>query len=328
MADAPAPRRPRVLVPLALLALAGAAAGAWWAAQGGTPAAPPSRSTPAGLEREVRRICADFAPRDHAHPQVLNALAAHLAEELGAAGGVVSEQRVLGGRFRNVIARFGPEAGPRIVVGAHYDTCGDQPGADDNASGVAGLLGLAELLGRSPPALRVDLVAYPLEEPPHFRTEHMGSAVHARSLAAAGVEVRAMIAIEMIGFFSDEPGSQRYPAPALEALFPDRGNFIGLVGRLQDAELVGRVERAMRAADPLPVVAATLPAAVPGVDFSDHLNYWEQGFPALMVTDTAFMRNERYHTAEDTPDTLDYARMARVVTQLHAAVQALAAAGP
>ena len=135
-----------------------------------------------------------------------------------------------------------------------------------------------------------------------------------------------MIALEMIGYFSDEPGSQRYPAPALGALFPDRGDFIGVVGRLEDAALVRRVEQAMQGADPLPVVAATLPAAVPGVDFSDHLNYWEQGFSALMVTDTAFMRNEHYHTAEDTPDKLDYARMARVVTQLHAAVQALAAA--
>jgi Zn-dependent M28 family amino/carboxypeptidase len=224
----------------------------------------------------------------------------------------------------NIVATFGPETPERIVVGAHYDTFMDYPGADDNASGVAGLLELARMLGQAPPSLRVELVAFTLEEPPFFRTDAQGSAVHAESLRAKDVRVRAMLNLEMIGCFSDAPGSQAFPLPLLKLWYPDTGNFIVVVGQLGRGALVRDVKRAMRGASDLPVHSINAPAFIPGVDFSDHLSYWERGYPAVMITDTAFYRNPRYHTAQDTPATLDYARMAKVTDGVHAAVRTLA----
>lgn len=152
----------------------------------------------------------------------------------------------------------------------------------------------------------------------------MGSMVHANSLRAEGARVRGMIALEMIGYFSDEPGSQTFPTPLLKPFYPSRGNFITVVGKLGQGPLIRRVRRSMRRGSPLPVRTIQAPRAVPGVDFSDHASYWTAGFDAVMVTDTAFYRNPHYHTAHDTADTLDYARMAMVVDGVREAVVALA----
>lgn len=153
-----------------------------------------------------------------------------------------------------------------------------------------------------------------LEEPPNFRTPHMGSAWHARSLKAAGREVALMLSIEMIGFYSDAPGSQNYPVGVMKAIYPDRGNFIALVGRFGDFGATRRARELMQSGTgTLPVYSVNAPASIPGIDFSDHLNYWKEGYPALMVTDTSFMRYDHYHGAGDTHDQLDYARMADVV---------------
>jgi Zn-dependent M28 family amino/carboxypeptidase len=219
--------------------------------------------------------------------------------------------------------RFGPEAGERLVVGAHYDAFGPYPAADDNASGVAGLIELAYLLGQHPPALAVELVAFTLEEPPYFRTAEMGSAVHAQSLKAAGVTVRVMFSLEMIGYFSDAPDSQRFPVPLLSLCYPSRGNFITVAGNVGEGLLVRRIKRAMSGASELPVYSINAPRLIPGLDFSDHLNYWQAGYPAVMITDTAFFRNRNYHTMQDTADKLDYRRMAQVVEGVMAAVVAL-----
>lgn len=288
------------------------------------PPSPPAVD-PARLEAHVRALCERFSPRDYLHPENLDRAAAYLRAELEAAGGRVSEQpyEVGGLRYRNVIAVFGPEQGERLVVGAHYDTAGEQVGADDNASGVAGLLELAVLLGKSPPKRRVDLVAYSLEEPPFFRSEHMGSAVHARSLKEAGVPVRAMISLEMIGYFRDEPKSQRFPVSLLRLFYPSEGNFIAVISKLGQGRLARQVKRAMRGASELPVYSLSGPRFVQGIDFSDHLSYWEQGYDAAMITDTAFLRNANYHTEGDTPDTLDYQRMAKVVLGAYAALTVL-----
>ncbi len=277
------------------------------------------------LEMHVRRLSETFRPRDFRHPENLDRVADYLRTELGRAGGRVEEQtyRVGGRTFRNVIARFGPERGERIVVGAHYDAFGDLPGADDNASGVAGLLELAVLLGHQAPRTPVELVAYTLEEPPIFRTADMGSARHAARLKAQGVPVRAMLCLEMIGYFSDREDSQQYPASALGALYPSRGDFITVVGDLGSMALVRRVKSAMQGASPLKVESLNAPRSVPGVDYSDHYPYWDAGFPAVMITDTADNRNFAYHTAEDTADRLDYRRMAQVVQGVHAAVMDL-----
>lgn len=277
---------------------------------------------PARLEAHVRKLAIDFSPRDINHLENLDLAAAYIAGELTQAGGSVSEQRyrVENRSFHNVIARFGPDTPERIVVGAHYDAFGALPGADDNASGVAGLIELARLLGARSPALRIDLVAFSTEEPPYFGTTGMGSSVHALSLRKENARVRAMLSLEMIGYFSDERGSQHFPAGILSAFYPSTGNFIGVVGRVSDGLLARRVKSAMSEAAPLPVYSVSAPSVIPGVDFSDQLNYWHAGYKAVMITDTAFYRNVNYHTQRDTPEKLDYKRMAMVVEGVYAAV--------
>jgi Zn-dependent M28 family amino/carboxypeptidase len=281
---------------------------------------------PSRLEAHVRKLSIELTPRDAEHTENLDRAAAYIKDEFGQTNGFVSEQvyRVNGKYYRNVIAHFGPETEERIIVGAHYDTAGTLPGADDNASGVAGLIELARLLERQPPPLRVELVAFSLEEPPYFRTTGMGSSVHAVSLVQQNVRVRAMFSLEMLGCFSDAPNSQQFPISAMSAFYPSTGNYIAVVGRLSDGLLVRRTKAAMRTAAPLPVYSINAPAFVPGVDFSDQLNYWHAGYSAIMITDTAFYRNRNYHTAQDTAEKLDYKRMAMVVEGVYAAVMHLA----
>jgi hypothetical protein len=224
--------------------------------------------------------------------------------------------------YKNIICTLGPETGERIVVGAHYDVCGDQPGADDNASGVAGLLEIARLVHEQRPLLkyRIDFVAFALEEPPYFKTNEMGSAVHAKSLAAAGVKVKGMVCLEMIGYYSEQKDSQHYPVAALKAIYPDKGNFISVVGNMGQGTLVNHLKKYMLAVSQIGVESLTAPASVPGVDFSDHLNYWCYNYPAVMITNTAFFRNPNYHLSSDTIDTLDFKKMAEVVKGVYWAV--------
>lgn len=287
-------------------------------------ATPSSERTvePARLEAHVRKLSVELSPRDENHIENLDRAAAYIKNEFSQTTASVSEQpyRVQGKSYRNVIAEFGPNSEERIVIGAHYDAAGPLPGADDNASGVAGLIELARLLARQPPSMRVELVAFSLEEPPYFRTTGMGSSVHAQSLRKQNIRVRAMFSLEMIGYFSDAPNSQRFPMPFLSALYPSTGNYIAVVGRLSDWSLVRRTKSSMRKASPLPVYSINAPSFVPGVDFSDQLNYWHAGYGALMITDTAFYRNVNYHTAQDTAEKLDYKRMALVVEAVYAAV--------
>lgn len=149
----------------------------------------------------------------------------------------------------------------------------------------------------------------------------MGSAWHARSLKEGQRDVRLMLSLEMIGYFSDEPGSQDYPVPGMTVLYPDRGDYIGVVGKLSDFGVMRRVKGAMKGATDLPVYSINAPTFLQGVDYSDHLSYWKEGFPALMVTDTSFMRNQHYHLASDTYEKLDYKRMAKVVQAVYAVTQ-------
>ena len=289
-----------------------------------TRASPSSERTvePARLEEHVRKLSVELVPRDQSHIENLDQVAAYIKNEFSQTTASVSEQpyNVQGKSYRNVIAEFGPDSAERIVVGAHYDTAGPLPGADDNASGVAGLIELARLLGRQPPPLRVELVAFTLEEPPYFRTNGMGSSVHAESLRKQNIRLRAMFCLEMIGYFSDAPNSQRFPTKLFRACYPSTGNFIGVVGRFSDWSLVRRTKASMRKASPLPVYSINAPTLVRGVDLSDQLNYWHAGYSAVMITDTAFYRNRNYHTGRDTAEKLDYKRMALVVEGIYAAV--------
>ena len=281
---------------------------------------------PSRLQAHVRALSVELAPRDESHVENLDRVAGYIKSEFSQTGATVSEQpyRIQGNVYRNVIAQFGPESEERIIVGAHYDTAGPLPGADDNASGVAGLIELAGLLGRQEPPIRVELVAFTLEEPPYFRATGMGSLIHAESLRKQNIRVRAMFSLEMIGYFSDASDSQHFPVSVLSAFYPSTGNFIGVVGRLSEGLLVRRTKAAMRNASPLPVYSINAPRFVPGVDFSDQLNYWRVGYSAVMITDTAFYRNRNYHTANDTEEKLDYKRMAMVVEGVYAAVTELA----
>lgn len=274
------------------------------------------------LEKHVKIISNDIFPRDEAHPENLDKVAAYIHQEFAQTTGTVSEQpfKAGGKNYKNVILQLGPDTKERIVVGAHYDACDPLPAADDNASGVAGLIELAKLLDKTRLPMRVELVAYTLEEPPYFDTVNMGSAVHAAKLKQDGVEVRLMISLEMIGYFSDEANSQDYPISLLNLWYPSKGNFITVIGNLGESLFIRRIKRAMIEATPLPVYSMNAPASVPGIDFSDHLNYWNEGYHAVMISDTAFYRNKNYHTSKDTYEKLNYQKMAQVVQGVYAAI--------
>ena len=285
----------------------------------------PTASTPpavdvARLEAHVKRLSVDFHPRRYDRLDNIGRTVQYITDELNAAGAAVSTQDIeVGGRsYQNIIARYGPATGPVLVIGAHYDSFNITPGADDNASGVAGLLELARLLGATPPARSIELVAYAFEEQPRSSNADMGSAWHARALRAAKREVSLMLSLEMIGYFTDAPRSQRFPAPGLSLLYPDQGNFIALVGKLSHYGLMRRVKSAMSGATHLAVHSINSPRRVPVIEYSDHVNFWDADYPAMMVTDTAYLRNPNYHGPNDTWQTLDYRRMAQVVQAVYA----------
>jgi hypothetical protein len=205
---------------------------------------------------------------------------------------------------------------PLLLVGAHYDTAlGGTPGANDNGSGSAALLTLARRLASTRHAIPLRFVWFANEEQPYFGRRGMGSLQHARACKARGEVLRAMFSLESLGYYSDEPGSQRYPAP-LSSFYPDRGNFIGFVGNLSSRGLVRDALGRFRAHASIPSEGAALPAALPGVGWSDHWSFWEAGYDAVMVTDTAVFRDPSYHELADTPQQLDFERMARVVSGL------------
>jgi Zn-dependent M28 family amino/carboxypeptidase len=212
-----------------------------------------------------------------------------------------------------------------VVVGAHYDSVeGGTPGADDNASGVAGLLALARRFGKTPSARTLRFVAFANEEPPYFQTEEMGSLVYARGCAARGERVVAMLSLETMGMFSEAPGTQHYPFP-FDALSPSTGDFLAFVGNVRSTKLVRDAVATFRRTRMLPAEGAAVPDLAPGVGWSDHWSFWQTGVPALMVTDTAPFRNANYHEESDTPETLDYRKLARAVVGLAAVIEALAA---
>ncbi len=219
-----------------------------------------------------------------------------------------------GKEYCNVVATV-PEVAsddPVLVVGAHYDTALGSPGADDNASGVAVLLELARVVGDEPAAASIRWVAFTLEESPHFKTESMGSRVYARRCRRRGDSIRGMISLEMVGYYSDARRSQGHPISLMRWFYPDRGNFIAVAGNYASRRLVRRLSRLLSAHGDLPVEHIALPF-VPGVDLSDNWSFWQEGYPALMVTDTAFFRNRHYHRFTDLPETLDYRSMERLV---------------
>ena len=274
----------------------------------------------ARLRQHLRFLTTTPQPRNYQHPVVLDSVAQYIGRCLRAAGArEIGEQpyAVNGQTYRNVLGSFGPTAGPRLIIGAHYDVCGEQPGADDNGTGVAALLELARLLGQQPALpFRIDLVAYTLEEPPFFRTPNMGSYVHAASLKAAGVPVRGMVALEMLGYFDDRRHSQHYPLGPLKFIYGSRGNYVTVAQKFGNGRFGRQFAWRYRNVAALPVKRFKAPAWLPGIDFSDHLNYWHFGYPAVLLTDTAFYRNQSYHETTDTLARLDMRRLGLAVDAL------------
>jgi Peptidase family M28 len=212
-----------------------------------------------------------------------------------------------------------------IVVGAHYDSVLGAPGANDNGSGIAALLALARRFANKHWGRTLRFLAFVNEEPPYFQTSQMGSLVYASRCKARGDQISAMISLETIGYFSDAPDSQIYPSPLLGAFYPKVGNFIGFVGNIGSRQLLRRVLSTFRQAERLPSEGAAVPAFIPGVAWSDHWSFWRQGYPAIMITDTAPFRYPHYHASTDTPDKLDYDHFALVVSGLENVIKDLVA---
>jgi Zn-dependent M28 family amino/carboxypeptidase len=210
-----------------------------------------------------------------------------------------------------------------IVVGAHYDTVRDCPGANDNGTGVAAMLELARRFAGSPRPRTLQFVAFVNEEPPFFQTPQMGSVVYANAARARGDRIVAMFSLETIGHYSDEKGSQQYPPP-LNLVFPDTGNFIGFVSNLRSARLLRQAQRAFKERTPFPIQATFAPESLPGIGWSDQWAFWRAGYRALMITDTAPYRYPWYHTPQDTPDKIDFEKFAQVVDGLEHVVSVLA----
>lgn len=275
------------------------------------------------LERHLRALTGTSGFRNHQNTEALQEAVAYIKQEFERTTGHVSIQSFqAGGKvYHNVICSFDTLNEERIVVGAHYDVCGDQPGADDNASGVSGLLELARMLSSQKLKYRIDLVAYALEEPPYFRSASMGSLIHAQSLHKQQTKVKGMISLEMIGYFSDEKNSQHYPLGILKLFYGTRGNFITVVQKFGAGKFARRYTRKMKRQSTLKVKSFKGPAVLPGIDFSDHLNYWRYGYSAVMITDTSFYRNSNYHQPTDTIETLSISKMKEVVDAVFKALQ-------
>jgi len=286
------------------------------------------RQLPADLKAHVVAVASE--EHNAGHPEALERSARYIEATLSGLGYAVSRQEfeTEGVKVRNLeVRRAGPGARDArlIVIGAHYDSAQGAVGADDNGSGVAALLELARLLRSVQPAegLEMRLVFYVNEELPWFATEKMGSLVHASGLAREGREVVAMLSLETIGWYSDAQGSQRYPFP-FNLLYPSTGDFIGFVANPRSRSLLHRVIGSFRRHAAFPSQGAVGLESIAGVSWSDQWAYWQFGWPAVMVTDTAPFRYPHYHTLRDTPDKLDYERLARVVQGLEGVLRDLA----
>lgn len=222
--------------------------------------------------------------------------------------------------FSNIIVSIPGKTSPGeiVLIGAHYDTVAGTPGADDNASAVALLLEMCRLLPHETPDRTLRIVFFALEEPPVFRSDFMGSAVHARDARSRQENIVVMISLEMLGYFSDHEGGQSFPFPLMSLIYPTTPDFVAVVGNLSSRGLVNKIATSMKKTGGIGIETLSTISFVPGIDFSDHRSFWKYGYPAAMITDTAFYRNPNYHTEKDTIDTLDFIRMN---TLLHALVQ-------
>ena len=288
--------------------------------------------TPERLRAHVVRLAGEIGDRNVFRPAALEAAADYIVGQWRGFGYRVGRQeyQAKGVRCANLeVERRGREpTGGILLIGAHYDSVRGCPAANDNGSGVAALLELARRFAEVEPACTVRFVAFANEEPPFFMTRQQGSIVYARAARQRGDDIRLMASLETMGYFSDAAGSQRYP-PLFRHFYPDRGNFLGLVSDFRSRPAMLRLAAAFRAASDFPLEHTATFRWIPGVAWSDHRSFWRAGYPAVMITDTAFYRYRYYHTAADTPDKLTYDAFARATEGLYGAFAALATeAGP
>ena len=279
------------------------------------------------LHREVQHLAVDIGERNvRNRPQQLAEAADYIEAQFKAAGYGVNRQEyeVSSTKCCNVEAEIPGRTRPEeiVVVGAHYDTVVGTPGANDNTSGVAATLALARRFSKRKNDRTIRFVAFVNEEPPYFQTNKMGSRVYARRCRQQGDDIVAMLSLETLGWYDDTPGSQNYPPP-FGLLYPSTGNFIGFIGNTGSRDLVRQAIGTFRQNEQFPSEGAAMPEAIPGVGFSDQWSFWQEGYPAIMVTDTALFRYPHYHHVEDTIDKIDFDRMARVVRGLENVVAEL-----
>ncbi len=266
------------------------------------------------LAEQTKTLSENFSPRDSNNPENLINAAKYIEHILKQSSNnvLLTFYDVNGKKYTNVTATYGPDSEAVIIIGAHYDAYSTFPGADDNASGVAGLLALGTLIKNLNLKTKVELVAYTLEEPPNFATANMGSSHHAKELRLKNKKIKIMISLEMIGYFSEEEQSQDYPSKLLSLMYPNKGNFIAVVDHVFSNK-AQKIKSAINRHTDLPAYSINAPAFIPGIDFSDHRSYWINNYSAVMITDTSFYRNFKYHTIDDTYDRLNYKKMAKVI---------------
>jgi len=290
----------------------------------------PQAELAAELRRDVVMLAETIGKRNFLNPKGLQQAETFLEQELNNAGYTAQRQTfdTLGTPVCNIEAELLGSTKPDeiLVIGAHYDSVDDCPAANDNGSGVAGTLAIARRLISTgfKPDRTIRFVLFVNEEPPNFQTELMGSLVYAKRCQQRGENIVGMISLETIGYYSDAPNSQQYPIAPIGWLYPDQGNFLAFVGNFGSRALVRQSIESFRKQAQFPSEGAALPGFITGVDWSDHWGFWQAGYPALMVTDTAIFRYPHYHLNSDTPDKLDYDRTARVAEGLQAVVKELA----
>jgi Zn-dependent M28 family amino/carboxypeptidase len=280
------------------------------------------------LRADVQKLAGEIGERNMWRYPQLNAAADFIEISLSHAG--LQPRRdsyeLHGQACHNIEAEIPGVSQKIVLVGAHYDSVFGSPGANDNGSGVAALLALARRFAGKSPQHTLRFVAFVNEEPPYFLSGQMGSFVYASRCKGRGDRIEAMISLETIGYFSDAPHSQTYPAPGLGIFYPTVGNFIGFVGNVHSRALLRRVIGLFREHGKIPSEGAALPAFIPGVSWSDQWSFWRNGYSGIMITDTAPFRYPHYHSSTDTPDKLDYGRFTLVVSGMEKVIADLAEA--
>jgi len=280
----------------------------------------------AELVADVQTLAGEIGERNMARYPQLNA-AADFIENSFSRGRLQPRRdtyELHGRACHNIEAEIRGARPEILLIGAHYDSVFGSPGANDNGSGVAAMLALARRFAKKPAQHTLRFVAFVNEEPPYFQTSEMGSFVYASRCKARHDQISAMISLETIGYFSDAPRSQTYPAVGLGAFYPTIGNFIGFVGNVHSRALLRRVIALFRKHAGIPSEGAALPSFIPGVAWSDQWAFWQHGYSGIMITDTAPFRYPHYHSASDTPDKLDYDRFSLVVSGMEKVVEELA----